>query len=237
MSKDAAKFYDQYHTKYTIPGEDHPVMKMNRVLYKRFFNILSPRPGKTLLDLSSGQGLFLQSAAMLDPSLKLYGLDLSKKAVADARKRLPDAKIKVGDAMKTGYKTGSFDYVTCLGSLEHYPDPVRGAKEIARILKKGGRTLVQVPNLFFLGYIYLVWKTGEEPHEAGQNQYEWFHTRGGWEEIFDEAGLKIVGLEKYNDMYATERVPRWMVWLYTIFIQPLVPMNFSYCFCYVLEKK
>ncbi len=62
----------------------------------------------------------------------------------------------------------SFDLVTCLGSLEHFPDPAASAKEMKRVLKPGGEALIFVPNLFFLGHIWFGLRHGTQPTEGGQ---------------------------------------------------------------------
>jgi 2-polyprenyl-3-methyl-5-hydroxy-6-metoxy-1,4-benzoquinol methylase len=195
-----------------------------------------PAAGSSLLDLSCGQGVFLKTAAHCRPGLRLHGLDLSRKAIATAGLLVPGAALKTGDALRTGYPGRAFDTITCLGALEHYPDSSRGLAEIHRILKDGGRAVIYVPNLFFIGYIYLVWLTGEPPHEAGQNEYEHFETRKGWENMIRSRGFRILGTRKYNDMYATERVGGLVKALYQGLIKPFIPLNLSYCFAFLVEK-
>jgi SAM-dependent methyltransferase len=234
--KDAAdRFYDRYHAKFSAP-DDHPWILKSQELMAGWLRKLAPAKGSRVLDLSCGRGYFLQAAHSVDPSLRLTGVDFSPVAVKTAQARNPFAKVLVADAMRTGLPSGSFDLVTCLGALEHYSDPPKGLREIHRLLAPKGRAFVYVPNLFFLGYIYLVWKTGEEPHEAGQNQYEHFYTRQGWEQMIEKAGFRVVAVSKHNEMYATDRVPGWMKALYGILVEPFVPLNLSYCFGFTLEK-
>ncbi len=231
----ASRFYDQYHDKYKA-GDDHPWVIRSQAMMAGWLRKLAPAPGSRVLDLSCGRGYFLQAAHGVDPSLRLTGADFSPVAVKVAQARNPFAKVVVADAMDTKLPAGSFDLITCLGALEHYSDPPKGLREIHRLLAPGGRAFVYVPNLFFLGYIYLVWKTGEEPHEAGQNQYEHFFTRQGWELMMEKAGFRIVSVSKHNEMFATERVPGWMKALYGLLVEPFVPLNLSYCFGFTLEK-
>jgi SAM-dependent methyltransferase len=234
--KKAAEFYDGYHEASARQGDDHPIRRKTHRQFLRWMRDLAPAPGSRLLDLSCGLGYFLKAAHEADPSLRLYGLDHSAFAVREARGRVPSAKLRVGDAMAQPYKDRSFDIVTCLGSLEHYPDPDRGVAEIRRVMKDGGKALIYVPNLFFLGYIFLTWRSGETPHEAGQNEYERFETRQGWEDLFARHGLKVTAVGKHNAMYATERVP-WIVRaIYAAVVEPFVPLNLSYCFAYHLVK-
>jgi ubiquinone/menaquinone biosynthesis C-methylase UbiE len=192
--------------------------------------------GSKLLDLSCGLGHFLFAAAEFDPGLELHGLDHSAFAVSQARRRVPSARVLRGDAMKLPYKNASFDAVTCIGSLEHYPDSDRGLAEISRVLRKGGKAFVYVPNLFFLGYIYFAFLRGETPHEAGQNEYERFETRQGWEGLIRKHGFLIEDETKHNEMYATTRLPGFVKAAYGLLLEPFIPFNLSYCFGYWLSK-
>jgi ubiquinone/menaquinone biosynthesis C-methylase UbiE len=233
----AARFYDDYHRLSAQQDDEHPIRRRSHRLYLEWLRRLAPKPGGRLLDVSCGLGYFLKAAREYDPSLQLEGIDHSAFAVANASRRLPGVRLRVGDAMRLPYKSASFDTVTCLGSLEHYPSPEKGAAELARVLKPGGKALVYVPNQFFLGYIYLVWRTGETPHEAGQNEYERFETRQGWEALLTRQGLRVVEVRKHNEMFATERVPAWVKTLYGLFVEPFVPLNLSYCFAFYCVKE
>lgn len=235
--KKASRFYDGYHQASAQDDDQHPNRVKTAVLQREWVRTLAPAKGAKLLDLSCGLGHFLKVAGQERPDLALHGLDHSPYAVKAAQARVPKGRFKVGDALRTGYASGAFDAVTCLGSLEHYPDSDKGLAEIARILKPGGQALVYVPNLFYLGYIYLTWRTGETPHEAGQNEFERFETRQGWEDLIRKNGFKVLKVTKHNAMYATERMPGWMKLAYSLFVEPFVPLNLSYCFSFYIEKE
>jgi ubiquinone/menaquinone biosynthesis C-methylase UbiE len=235
--KAAADFYDGYHKASDQDGPEHPIRRKSHRLFLQWLGELAPEPGARMLDLSCGLGYFLKAAREHDPSLRLEGLDHSAYAVREAQARVPQAKVRRGDALKQPYPDGRFDALTCIGSLEHYPDPEQGLSEIHRVLKPGGKALIYVPNLFFLGYILLVWRSGETPHEAGQNEYERFETRQGWEDLLKRHGFTITKVTKHNEMYATNRVPRLLRWLYALFIERWVPLNLSYCFGFYVVKE
>jgi ubiquinone/menaquinone biosynthesis C-methylase UbiE len=234
--KRAAKFYDGYHQASDQDGSDHPFRRKSHRLYLQWLRELEPKPGGRLLDLSCGLGYFLKAAREHDASLRLEGLDHSAYAVRKAQAMVPQAKVRRGDALKQPYADDRFDTLTCIGSLEHYPDPEQGLAEIHRVLKPGGKAFIYVPNLFFLGYIILVWRSGETPHEAGQNEYERFETRQGWEDLLKRRGFRITRVTKHNEMYATTRVPRPLLWFYTLFVERWVPLNLSYCFGFHVVK-
>jgi SAM-dependent methyltransferase len=234
--KQAADFYDGYHKASDQDGPEHPIRRKSHQLFLAWLRALDPKAGGRLLDLSCGLGYFLKAACEYDPSLRLEGLDHSAYAVRKAKALVPQAKVVRGDAMKLPYPAASFDTVTCVGSLEHYPSSERGLAEIHRVLKPGGKAFIYVPNLFFLGYILLVWRSGETPHEAGQNEYERFETRQGWEDLLKKQGFKTLAVTKHNEMYATRRVPLALRWIYALFVERWVPLNLSYCFGYYVEK-
>ncbi|HXC65127.1 MAG TPA: class I SAM-dependent methyltransferase [bacterium] len=235
-ARQAATFYDDYHQASDQKPADHPLRRRTHRLFRAWLRNLEPKPGGRLLDLSCGLGYFLMAAREHDASLRLEGLDHSAYAVREAQARVPEARVRRGDALKQPYPDNRFDTVTCLGSLEHYSDPEQGLAEIHRVLKPGGKALIYVPNLFFLGYIFLVWRSGETPHEAGQNEYERFETRQGWEELLKRQGFSITRVTKHNEMYATNRVPRPLLWLYALLVERWVPLNLSYCFGFYVVK-
>ncbi len=100
-----------------------------------------------MLDVACGQGTFLTAAAA--HGLEVAGVDVSDVALAVARERVPAAALQVGSGEQLPYPDESFDYVTCIGSLEHFENPNAGAAEIRRVLRARGRGVIFVPNLFF----------------------------------------------------------------------------------------
>ena len=54
----------------------------------------------------------------------------------------------VGGASNPPFRSGHFDAVLCSQVLEHVPDPLATLKEIARVLKPGGRVLLSTHGTF-----------------------------------------------------------------------------------------
>jgi len=103
------------------------------------------RPGDTVLDIGSGSGTDALIAAMLTgPKGAVYGLDMTR-AMREKLQRIVVAKqiehVRVieGNAEQIPLPDASIDVVTSNGVLNLVPDKPAAFREIARVLKPGGR--------------------------------------------------------------------------------------------------
>lgn len=116
-----------------------------------FQDILSLQDGDTILDLACGQGRHLIELAGRG-DYNLYGLDRShyliQRARTLSRKQELSINFKEGDVRKLPWKAATFDVVTILGNsfgyFETAEDDQRILKEIFRVLKPGGRLLMDI---------------------------------------------------------------------------------------------
>jgi ubiquinone/menaquinone biosynthesis C-methylase UbiE len=94
-----------------------------------------------LLDIGTGPGYLLLEIHKLNPSMELYGLDISTAMIDQASRNLAGIKVDLqqGNIRATEYESEFFDLITCSGSLFLWDSPVEGLDEIHRILK-GGRS-------------------------------------------------------------------------------------------------
>jgi SAM-dependent methyltransferase len=200
----------------------------------RFFawatGLLRAVPGESLLDVACGQGAYLQFAAR--SGLVTTGVDLSRVALQVARERAPTARVQLGDGERLPFRDAAFDHVTCLGSLEHFPSPQSGAREIARVLRPRGSALVFVPNLYFLGHVYFGWRHGTQPSEGHQQFSEQFMTTRGWQALLEGAGLRVESVHPWNYIYATRKVSQVTIALWNG-ISRFLPLHAAYAFGYV----
>jgi len=94
-----------------------------------------------VLDVGCGAGHMLEHVR----SRERHGLDLSRRMVERARKRLGTGVAVVhGDAEKLPYHDARFDRVLCSSVLSHVLRPERVLAECWRVLKPGGRLAVSV---------------------------------------------------------------------------------------------
>ncbi|WP_010479159.1 class I SAM-dependent methyltransferase [Thermococcus zilligii] len=109
-----------------------------------------PSRGK-VLDLACGAGGF--SFLLEDLGFQVIGLDSSEAMLERARKFAADKGSKVefvkGDAKELPFENNSFDYVLFIDSLVHFePRELNQVfKEVARVLKPGGRFILQFTDL------------------------------------------------------------------------------------------
>jgi SAM-dependent methyltransferase len=153
--------------------------------YPMFLDLLQVRPGTRLLDVSCGSGFLLVAAR--ERGLEAVGVDLSDQAVRIAKKVAPSARLAVGTGEQLPFHSGTFDYVSCLGSLEHFLDMGRGVQEMLRVGRPDARFCIMVPNESFIG-----WKLLGHQGTAQQDINEHLLPLGAWRRFFDDQGLEIV---------------------------------------------
>jgi ubiquinone/menaquinone biosynthesis C-methylase UbiE len=102
---------------------------------------------KSILDAGCGNGRysrFLLSHA--DPDARITGFDLSQQMLRRARHRVGTDRVSYvsADLTRLPYADASFDAIVCGWVLEHLPDPRPGLRELARVLRFGGKLLLMV---------------------------------------------------------------------------------------------
>jgi len=121
--------------------------------YALVVEALGAHPGQRLLDMGCGKGPF---ALFLADRIgcHVHALDIDPECVswqARGAKKLglepPAFAASEGDSRSLAHPDGSFDAVLNLGSIEHIRDDgdCLAAREMARVLKPGGRAILTIP--------------------------------------------------------------------------------------------
>ncbi|MCA7962490.1 class I SAM-dependent methyltransferase [Burkholderia cenocepacia] len=105
---------------------NHGGAPIEHVFYK-YFNTLSP--DAIALDIGGGK-------RQIDDE-RYINLEYSQYEEPDM----------FGDGQNLPFKTESIDFVYCTGVLEHVPDAPRAAREIHRVMKRGGKLVACIPFL------------------------------------------------------------------------------------------
>jgi len=113
----------------------------------RLIATLEPRPGERILEVGPGTGHYtLQIAERLAPGGRLDAYDLQPEMLAVVERRARERGIegivcRQGDARSLPYEDGSFDAAFLVTVLGEVPDQDAALREIARVLKPGGRVV------------------------------------------------------------------------------------------------
>ncbi|MEX2558199.1 MAG: class I SAM-dependent methyltransferase [Actinomycetota bacterium] len=110
-----------------------------RPLYQRIFELADPRAGERMLDVGAGTGNVVAEAAAR--GILATGMDSSPAMAAVAHTKVP-GRFLLGDAERLPFTDAAFDVVTTSLSLHHWSSPEDGFREIARVLRPGGRALL-----------------------------------------------------------------------------------------------
>ena len=113
---------------------------MHKVWEKRLIKSLPGWSEAACLDLCTGTGALVPRLAKRFH--RVLGVDISEQMLARARQRfahLQNVEWQEGDAQALGLEDASFDLVTVAYGVRNWPDPERGLREVARVLRPGGK--------------------------------------------------------------------------------------------------
>lgn len=187
---DVQHFYDNHYYSATavcapLPWHTHTIA-----------NRLGDLRGCEVLDIACGTGQWL--ADMAGRGARIAGIDISSRAVAQCRERMPAADIREGVAEALPFENDRFDLVTCLGSLEHFLDQPAALREMRRVAKVDAQFLILVPNAGFLTRrLGLYGGTGQ----AAIRETVW--SLHAWAELLNDAGLEIRA--RWRDLHPLSR--------------------------------
>ena len=114
----------------------------------RLREILEPRPGERLLEIGPGTGYYtLELAAWVGDQGSVEVLDIQQEmldhTIRAARERgLWNVNPTRSDAQEMGWDDDSFDAAILITVLGEIPDQDAALREIARVLRPGGRLIV-----------------------------------------------------------------------------------------------
>lgn len=204
---------------------------------KQLLDLMNVRSG-LVLDLACGLGYLLDMAEARGATA--FGLDLSRVALEESKNEASQRRVVEGNGEHLPWPDETFDYVTCLGSLEHFIHPDLGASEIARVLKPSGKAAIMLPNSHHIQAIYNVYKMGGILPEL--QDFERFATRVEWQSFLEEAGLLVESVHKYNvgfsRFFKKGREGFWYFYniLFRLFGDLWIPTNLSFALTFICTK-
>jgi ubiquinone/menaquinone biosynthesis C-methylase UbiE len=142
---DLSNQYNNFAQKFSdIHDEGDNSNRDNRKVFYGHIDFVKPK--MKLLDLACGDGLDLEYYKTL--GAEIFGLDASDKLVEIARKRNPEADIKVGLFEKIPFEDSYFDVVLSKYAIQTSEDMSPVFSEIYRVLKPGGIMMYLVTHPF-----------------------------------------------------------------------------------------
>ena len=135
----------------------------------------------------------------------------------------------------------TFDYVTCIGSLEHFLDMRASIQEMSRVLKPQGTACILLPNTYsILGNVYKAFKTGISTIDPQPLQR--YAARGEWAMLLEEEGLNVLKTVKYEREWPDSLedalwYSRHLRALIKLALTPLIPLNLASCFVYLCKPR
>ncbi|MGH2978950.1 MAG: class I SAM-dependent methyltransferase, partial [Solirubrobacterales bacterium] len=114
---------------------------------KRLIGILEPRAGERVLEIGPGTGYYtFEMAERLDGGqVDVFDIqqEMLDHVMREANRRgATNVSPALGDAQSLPYADDSFDAVVLITVLGEIPDQDRALREIARVLRPGGRLVV-----------------------------------------------------------------------------------------------
>jgi len=176
----------------------------------------------SLLDVGCGLGELVELAN--SKGIESWGIDISDTAIEKAelqRKFSGSHRFQVSPAEHLTFPDNSFNYIACLGSLEHFENMHQALDEMKRVAKPYCRFLIIVPNKKFP-------LAGTEQQEIK----EALLTKELWQIIIHANGFNIIKIRKdYGLAYKLGK----LAWLGKLLFW-LLPLDYTYQFVLEMER-
>lgn len=100
---------------------------------------------KRILDVGCGVGAFVRR--LREFSELVYGVDIDEERVREGASLVPNLALSVGEYLP--FADDTFDVVLLHEVIEHVTDDLETLREVARVLKQGGRAVIFCPNRLY----------------------------------------------------------------------------------------
>lgn len=165
--------YEEWHRQLDVDTEANAPWHL---LVREHLDISRDLSGRRVLEIGCGRGGFsCWLSGQLGAPADIVAVDFSSTAVEKgaafaAERGIRGVTWEVGDIQRIAHPSASFDTVISCETIEHVPDPALAVRELARVLRPGGRLFLTTPNYLgttglYRGYLRL---TGRRFREEGQ---------------------------------------------------------------------
>lgn len=109
-----------------------------------------PAQSRLVLDVGCGPDPGAGTLLGHRPGTTVVALDIGLGTVRLARAKAALSGVHllavVADAERLPFRDGALDAVVCDDTVEHLPDDAAGVRELARVVREGGRVVIATPN-------------------------------------------------------------------------------------------
>lgn len=159
--KSLKEFYENLYNKKKMEGYKKTVeYRRKDFIHKYLLFFLNPHkntrheivnktllPQKRYLDVGCGGGESTVSYGSLEKFEEIYGVDISKSAVSEAKEFGIDARLVDVNHEVLPFPDNFFDVITCVAVIEHLIEPHHILKEMKRVLRPGGEMILGTVNV------------------------------------------------------------------------------------------
>lgn len=114
--------------------------KADPYLFERLYDLLSPSPEGTYLDIGCGTGNYISEFAK--KGHRFIGIDPSEEMLTEAKTQNNNITWKIGEAERIDLPSESIDGSIASLTLHHWQDLDQGFSELNRVLKPNGKIII-----------------------------------------------------------------------------------------------
>jgi ubiquinone/menaquinone biosynthesis C-methylase UbiE len=129
-----------------VTGSAHQPAWRTDLRYEELLEVRGEKPLEAAVDVGAGDGRLAWKYGIHKTARIFVGLDLAFDLLRVLREKLPAAGAIQGDANAgLPLKTSSVDFLSCTTAFEEFMHPDDALREFARVMRPGGRVVIQSP--------------------------------------------------------------------------------------------
>lgn len=103
------------------------------------------KKGDKVLEIGCGTGFTTEEIVRRIGENYVFAVDITPEQMKKAVKKFPEVNFVRGDAENLPFKDNTFDSSISAGSIEYWPNPLKGIMEMKRVTKSDGRVVILAP--------------------------------------------------------------------------------------------
>lgn len=134
---------------------------------KKSLDIINIKNNSRVLDVGCGTGSLLALLEKSGKRLELHGIDISKKMINIARKKVKRSNLRLMSVDRMSFKNNYFNYIISVDAFHHYPSPERAVKIFKDKLANNGMLAIIDLDFGFFNYLFRYIEPGNNGSSKG----------------------------------------------------------------------